>query len=83
MQFATAALQTFKFYRMKKLSRSEMKNVKGGNVPEDGGGCKTNCYHYDSNGTSHSGTCSAGTTTVGNTTVTTCNCSISSATSCY
>lgn len=31
MQFATAASQFFKFYKMKKLSRSEMKKVMGGN----------------------------------------------------
>ena len=30
MQFATAASQTFKFYKMKKLSRDEMKKVMGG-----------------------------------------------------
>lgn len=36
MQFATAALQTFKFIKMKKLSRVEMKQVMGGYPPPVG-----------------------------------------------
>ena len=56
-----------------------MKNVKGGYVQDDSG-CKTNCYRWE-NGTSTSGTCSQSTVTVGNTTATTCDCSITGATS--
>lgn len=44
MQFATAASQTFKFYKMKKLSRDEMKKVIGGDqivIPDDCAPCVT------------------------------------------
>lgn len=37
---ATAALQTFKFYKMKTLTRDEMKKVMGGNAPVD---CNDDC----------------------------------------
>jgi len=77
MRFATSASQTFKFNKMKTLSRNEMKKIMGGNAPEVG--CKTACYKYGYD----SGTCTAGTVTIGNTTAATCDCSITGATSCY
>jgi len=71
-----------KYKDFKMLSMEEMKTIKGGNVPDDTGGCKTKCYK--SNGsTTTEGNCTAGTTTIGNTTVTTCDCSLTGATSCY
>lgn len=69
-----------KYKDFKMMSQNEMKKVMGGNPPEGGGTtCKTACYKVGES----SGTCTAGTVTIGNTTATTCNCSITGATSCY
>lgn len=73
-----------KYKDFKTMSTNEMKNIKGGYVPEDGGAkCKSKCYKSNGSGGQTSADCKKGTATVGNTTVETCDCSLAGATSCY
>jgi hypothetical protein len=69
---------------MKILSRDEMKNVMGGFQPGGAPTCKTECSKWDSEAMAIKyGSCSQGTQTIGNTTAITCDCSLSSGSSCY
>lgn len=73
-----------KYKDFKQMSIAEMKNVKGGFAPGEGGTCKSVCTHWNaSTMTMDNGTCTKGSQTVGNTTAITCDCSLSSGSSCY
>lgn len=65
------------------MYNDELKNIKGGYMPEEGIKCKTKCYKSNGNGGLNSADCTKGTTTLGNTTVETCDCNLAGATSCY
>ena len=67
---------------MKKLSRSEMKKVFGGNVSPGDAGCPAACVKAGSDGTVTSGTCSLESITVNHVTLSSCECSISGGGGC-
>lgn len=58
---ATAASQTFKFYKMKTLSRDEMKKIIGGNAPYlyAGGSCNGSVGEWEMTPPTSTGSCYA------------------------